>query len=117
MTTADMRALQLETVKNSLEEYKQRSHDLRDEIEALKREREVREGEARQIISFLRHDAERKDDLIESLRNTIEQAREMSTRERENDRLSAAKKLREAEDAFRALEKQVRRMEEARANC
>ncbi|KAJ1639118.1 hypothetical protein T492DRAFT_571639, partial [Pavlovales sp. CCMP2436] len=65
------------------------------------------EDEARQIISFLRHDAERKDDLIESLRNTVEQSREMSARERETDRLSAAKKLRETEDAFRALEKQL----------
>jgi len=107
MSAEDMRALQFETVKSSLEEYKQRSHDLRDENEALKREREVREDEARQIISFLRHDAERKDDLIESLRNTVEQSREMSARERETDRLSAAKKLRETEDAFRALEKQL----------
>jgi hypothetical protein len=107
MSTEDMRALQFETLKNSLEEYKQRSHELRDENEALKREREMREGEARQIISFLRHDAEHKDELIESLRNTIEQQREMFARERENDRLSAAKKLKESEDAFRAREKQL----------
>lgn len=102
-----MRALQLETVKSSLEEYKQRTHDLRDENEALKREREVRESEARQIISFLRHDAERKDELIESLRNTIEQQREASSRDREDDRLAAAKRLKESEDAARAREQQL----------
>jgi len=107
MTTEDMRALQLETVKNSLEEYKQRSHDLRDENEALKREREEREGEARQIISFLRQDAERKDELIESLRNTIDQQRDMFQREREKDNLTAAKKLKEAEESFTAREKQL----------
>lgn len=105
MSTDDMRALQLETAKNSLEEYKQRSHALRDENEALKRDREVRESEARQIISFLRLDAERKDELIESLKNTIEQQREMFQRERENDSLAAAKKLKEAEEAGRTREK------------
>jgi len=107
MSTEDMRALQLETLKKSLEEYKQRSHDLRDENEALKREREVREGEARQIISFLRHDGERKDELIESLRNSIEQQREMLSREREVERLAAAKKLKESQDAARTLAQQL----------
>jgi len=91
--------------KNSLEEYKQRAHALRDENEALKRDREVRESEARQIISFLRLDAERKDELIESLKKTIEQQREMFQRERENDSLAAAKKLKESEEAARTREK------------
>jgi hypothetical protein len=107
MSMEDMRALQLETVKNSLEEYKQRSHELRDENEALKREREVRESEARQIISYLRNDAEKKDVLIESLRDAIEQQRERFAREREGDRLSAAKRLKEAEDDFHAREKRL----------
>lgn len=57
--------------------------------------------DAPQIISFLRRDAERKDELIESLKSTIKQQREMFSQEREQEKAEMKKAMKEMEKYFR----------------
>ena len=73
-----------------LEEYKLRCQD-RSENEALKSEKTSRRR--LQIISLLRR-AERKDELIESLKGTINQQREIFAQQREEERQQTAAKSR-----------------------
>ena len=77
MISDDVQRIELDARRRSLDEYKLRCQDLRGENDALKSEKDQRETDALQIISFLRRDAERKDELIESLKNTINQQRDL----------------------------------------
>ena len=67
--TSDEQSIELDARRRSLDEYKLRCQDLRSENDSLKQEKDQRETDALQIISFLRRDAERKDELIESLKS------------------------------------------------
>ena len=86
----DVQRIELDARKRSLEEYKLRCQDLRQENTSLKTEKDKHEADALQIISFLRRDAERKDELIDSLKNTIAQQREMFVAQREEERQATA---------------------------
>jgi len=89
MISDDVQRIELDARKRSLEEYKLRCQDLRAENTSLKTEKDKHEADALQIISFLRRDAERKDELIDSLKNTIAQQREMFVAQREEERQAA----------------------------
>ena len=65
MISDDVQRIELDARKRSLEEYKLRCQDLRQENTSLKTEKDKHEADALQIISFLRRDAERKDELID----------------------------------------------------
>ena len=86
MISDDVQRIELEARKRSLDEYRTRCQDLREENASLKTEKDKHETDALQIISFLRRDAERKDELIDSLKNTISQQREMFAAQREEER-------------------------------
>lgn len=90
MLSDDVQRVELEARKRSLEEYKLRCQELRQENISLKAEKDKHEVDALQIISFLRRDAERKDELIESLKNTITQQREMFSSQREEEKATEA---------------------------
>ena len=85
MISDDVTKIELEARKRALEEYKLRCQSLRSENDALKAEKDQREMDALQIISFLRRDAERKDELIESLKGTITQQRDVFSQQREEE--------------------------------
>lgn len=103
----DVIQIELEARKKSLEEYKKRCQDLRAENEQLKREKDQRDNDALQIISFLRRDSEKKDELTESLKNTINQQREVFAKEKENDKKIAQNKLKDQEEVFRNKEREM----------
>ena len=86
MISDDVQRIELDARRRSLDEYKLRCQDLRTENDGLKQEKEQRETDALQIISFLRRDAERKDELIESLKATINQQRDLFAQQREEER-------------------------------
>ena len=67
----DVIKIELEARKKSLEEYKKRCHDLRAENEQLKKEKDLSDKDALEIITYLRKHSEQKDELMESLKNTI----------------------------------------------
>jgi len=90
MISDDVQRVELDARKRSLEEYKLRCQDLRSENTSLKTEKDKHEADALQIISFLRRDAERKDELIDSLKNTIAQQRDMFVAQREEERQATA---------------------------
>ena len=108
MISDDVQRVELEARKRSLEEYKLRCQDLRSENEALKSEKDQREADALQIISFLRRDAERKDELIESLKGTINQQREIFAQQREEERQQTAAKMQAQEVDFKQIEGRLR---------
>ena len=108
MISEDVQRVELEARKRSLEEYKLRCQDLRSENEALKSEKDQREADALQIISFLRRDAERKDELIESLKGTINQQREIFAQQREEERQQTAAKMQAQEVDFKQIEGRLR---------
>jgi len=85
MLSDDVTRIELESRKRALKEYMHHCQTLRSENESLKSEKDQREMDALQIISFLRRDAERKDELIESLKGTITQQREVFAQQREDE--------------------------------
>ena len=93
MISDDVQRIELEARKRSLEDYKLRCQELRNENEALYSDKERQERDSLEIISYLRRDAERKDELIESLKNTINQQRELFAQQREDERQEAANEL------------------------
>ena len=121
MISDDVQRIELEARKRSLEEYKLRCQDLRQQNTSLKKEKDDHELDALQIIKFLRNDAERKDELIDSLKKTIAQQREMFATQREEEKAAEAaeraavddetarreatreKRLQEAEEELRQL--------------
>ena len=107
MISDDVQRIELDARRRSLDEYKLRCQDLRGENDALKVEKDQRETDALQIISFLRRDAERKDELIESLKNTINQQRDLFAQQREEERQQAADTLQEKEAEWGAKETQM----------
>ena len=104
MISDDVQRIELEARKRALEEYKLRCQELRQENDALKQEKQQRETDALQIISFLRRDAERKDELIESLKSTINQQREVFTQQRDDERQQQADRVGELESQFATQE-------------
>jgi len=54
---------------------------------------ETQEHDSQVVLKFLREDAERKDELIESLKKTINQQRELFAAQREDERRTAAEEL------------------------
>eukprot|EP00908_Phaeocystis_cordata_P013952 Transcript_25065.p1 GENE.Transcript_25065~~Transcript_25065.p1 ORF type:complete len:481 (+),score=298.65 Transcript_25065:97-1539(+) len=113
MISDDVQRIELDARRRSLDEYKLRCQDLRGENDALKSEKDQRETDALQIISFLRRDAERKDELIESLKNTINQQRDLFAQQREEERQQATDRLQEKEAEWSARETQMRSQIEA----
>ena len=113
MISDDVQRIELDARRRSLDEYKLRCQDLRSENDALKVEKDQRETDALQIISFLRRDAERKDELIESLKNTINQQRDLFAQQREEERQQATDRLQEKEAEWSARETQMRSQIEA----
>ena len=107
MISDDVQRIELDARRRSLDEYKLRCQDLRGENDSLKVEKDQRETDALQIISFLRRDAERKDELIESLKNTINQQRDLFAQQREEERQQAADGLQEKEAEWGAKETQM----------
>jgi len=97
----DVTRIELESRKRALEEYKIRCQDLRSENDTLKSEKDQREMDALQIISFLRRDAERKDELIESLKGTIQQQRDLFSQQREEEAEKTNARFAEIEEKFR----------------
>ena len=85
MLSDDVTRIELESRRRALKEYMQHCQTLRSENESLKSEKDQREMDALQIISFLRRDAERKDELIESLKGTIAQQRAVFAQQREEE--------------------------------
>ncbi len=98
MLSDDVTRVELEARRRALEEYKLRCQDLRRENDELKQEKTQRETDALQIISFLRRDAERKDELIESLKSTIGQQREVFTQQRDDERGQQRDRVAEMEE-------------------
>ena len=105
MISDDVQRIELEARKRALEEYKLRCQELRQENDALKQEKQQRETDALQIISFLRRDAERKDELIESLKSTINQQREVFTQQRDEERQQQADTVGELESQFESQQR------------
>eukprot|EP00310_Coccolithus_braarudii_P003431 CAMPEP_0183372700 /NCGR_PEP_ID=MMETSP0164_2-20130417/109190_1 /TAXON_ID=221442 /ORGANISM="Coccolithus pelagicus ssp braarudi, Strain PLY182g" /LENGTH=467 /DNA_ID=CAMNT_0025549451 /DNA_START=41 /DNA_END=1444 /DNA_ORIENTATION=- len=101
MISDDVTRIELESRKRALEEYKLRCQELRTENEGLKSEKDQREMDALQIISFLRRDAERKDELIESLKETIKQQRDVFAQQTQAESETTRKRMAELEETFR----------------
>ena len=73
MISADVQRVKLEARERSLEDYKLKCQELRAENLALKDDSDKQEHDSQLVLKFLRDDAERKDELIESLKKTINQ--------------------------------------------
>jgi len=108
MISDDVQRIELDARRRSLDEYKLRCQDLRGENDSLKVEKDQRETDALQIISFLRRDAERKDELIESLKNTINQQRDLFAQQREEERQKSEDNVQEKAAEWGASETQMR---------
>lgn len=127
MISDDVQKIQLAAKTRSLDDYKLRCQELRSENDELKNEKTKQESESMQIISFLRRDLERKDELIESLKNTINQHRETFTQQREDERQTASNKMAEMEEDFKLrddereqlvadLQEELRRLQDFKEN-
>lgn len=101
MISDDVQRIELEARTRALEEYKLRCQDLRSTNDALHKEKDEREMDALQVIAFLRTDGVRKDDLIESLKNTINQQRDVFNQQREGE-------IKEAEERYSQMETELR---------
>ena len=93
MISSDVQRIELEARKRSLEDYKLKCQELREQNDTLRDESEKQEHDSQLVLKFLRDDAERKDELIESLKKTINQQRELFAAQREDERRAAAEEL------------------------
>ena len=93
MISADVQRVQLDAKSKSLESYQRKCQELKEENERLLDANETQEHDSQVVLKFLREDAERKDELIESLKNTINQQRELFAAQREDERHAAAEEL------------------------
>ena len=73
MISDDVVRVKLEASERSLLDYQRRCQELREENEKLQDDNETQEHDSQVVLKFLREDAERKDELIESLKKTINQ--------------------------------------------
>ena len=93
MISADVQRVKLEARERSLEDYKLKCQELRAENVSLKDDNDKQEHDSQLVLKFLRDDAERKDELIESLQKTINQQRELFAAQREDERRAASEEL------------------------
>ena len=93
MISADVQRVKLEARERSLEDYKLKCQELRAENVSLKDDNDKQEHDSQLVLKFLRDDAERKDELIESLKKTINQQRELFAAQREDERRAASEEL------------------------
>jgi chromosome segregation ATPase len=93
MISADVQRIELEARKRSLDDYKLKCQELRVENDRLLEDNEKQEHDSQLVLKFLRDDAERKDELIESLKKTINQQRELFAAQREDERRASAEEL------------------------
>ena len=93
MISADVQRVKLDATERSLLDYQRRCQKLREENEQLHDANETQEHDSQVVLKFLREDAERKDELIESLKKTINQQRELFAAQREDERHAAAEEL------------------------
>ena len=93
MISDDVQRIRLDAKERSLEEFRNRCQELHDENNRLIAANETQEHDSQLVLKFLREDAERKDELIESLRKTINQQRELFAAQREDERQAAAAEL------------------------
>lgn len=93
MISSDVQRIELDAKSRSLEDYRLRCQELRVENNRLEDDNRKQEHDSQLVLKFLRDDAERKDELIESLKKTINQQRELFAAQREDERHAAAKEL------------------------
>jgi len=93
MISADVQRVKLDAKERSLLDYQRKCQELREENERLLDSNETQEHDSQVVLKFLREDAERKDELIESLKKTINQQRELFAAQREDERRTAADEL------------------------
>ena len=93
MISADVTRVKLDAKERSLLAYQAKCQELRDENDRLLDANETAEHDSQVVLKFLREDAERKDELIESLKKTINQQRELFAAQREDERRTAADEL------------------------
>ena len=98
MISGDVQRIHLEAKERSLEEFRFRCQELVAENLKLQEEKETQEHDSQLVLKFLREDAERKDELIESLRKTINQQRELFAAQREDERQAADAELNSVRD-------------------
>ena len=109
MISADVQRVKLEARERSLEDYKLKCQELRQENVALKDDSDKQEHDSQLVLKFLRDDAERKDELIESLKKTINQQRELFAAQREDERRAAAEELANVRSELTAREAKLSR--------
>ena len=109
MISADVQRVKLEARERSLEDYKLKCQELRAENLALKDDSDKQEHDSQLVLKFLRDDAERKDELIESLKKTINQQRELFAAQREDERRAAAEELASVRQELTAREAKLSR--------
>jgi hypothetical protein len=115
MISGDVQRIHLEAKERSLEEFRFRCQELVAENLKLQEEKETQEHDSQLVLKFLREDAERKDELIESLRKTINQQRELFAAQREDERQAADAELNSVRDQLTTEnEKLTRELSEAR---
>jgi len=93
MISADVQRVELNAKQRSLLDYQRKCQELREENDRLQDANETQEHDSQVVLKFLREDAERKDELIESLKKTINQQRELFAAQREDERRTAAEEL------------------------
>jgi len=115
MISNDVQRIQLDAKERSLEEFRFRCQELTAENQALRSEKETQEHDSQLVLKFLREDAERKDELIESLKKTINQQRELFAAQREDERQAADAELNSVRDELTTQnEKLTKELNEAR---
>ena len=115
MISGDVQRIHLEAKERSLEEFRFRCQELVAENLKLQEEKETQEHDSQLVLKFLREDAERKDELIESLRKTINQQRELFAAQREDERQAADAELNSVRDQLTTEnEKLTRELSDAR---
>lgn len=116
MISSDAQRIELDAKNRSLENFRNKCQELREDNERLQALNESQEHDAQLVLKFLREDAERKDELIESLKKTIAQQRELFAAQREDERLLAAAELSAVRDELTTQnEKLQRELDEAKA--
>ena len=102
MISADVQRVKLDAKERSLLDYQRKCQELRDENERLLDSSETQEHDSQVVLKFLREDAERKDELIESLKSTIQQQRDLFVQQREEEAEKTSARFGEVEERFRA---------------
>jgi len=109
MISSDAQRIELDAKNRSLENFRNKCQELREENERLQQANESQEHDSQLVLKFLREDAERKDELIESLKKTIAQQRELFAAQREDERQAAAAELHAAQEELTAQNEALQR--------